>query len=636
VTQPPLTQGLPWPPPGLLALHGRLWPLARSIGIASTLVIGPLLWYGTAGPSGIDREFATATSLLLVVLIVIGCIRLIGCASSLWMLGNLATGCVHRGYTWRTVIETFADPGRDTGDLIAGSGQYAELASPIRTTARSMRLVRAAFVLLAALLPLGMFLLVALNGPSSGTTLYYVPALVFGPSLLCLMVGGVAAFIERWALRSTAPERDRSLFQPGASSRLVDPWYEALERARGGEGPSRGQRGGSLFGLALGGVSALMLVAVVGIALPLLLVAGTSGMVLGSWSAPSGTTMSRVARAERMRAYAVPLDSSITPLRAGQAVYALSTIQRQSQRSPELLPRVREFGALPTPNDSVFLGSGWSHRLLRLSVLHLAARGLAARERDFLRELAAHPAWEEFEIVARAPRADLPDAMLALPLPPALSPTDLPPFLVNATEFAHANVSRAAWHLASGRRAEAERTLRESVGFGLRLMDNAYVESSVSSGATLVAFARDALIAFYLVTGDTAQASTLLGLPGFAPGRAAPGPTIADRAALLRMLTDPQLPQGVRWELVKQASVSTCGNVRELVFGPSPALRRALDAARTSLVRTPAERELFDVYEGAVERTPPRFRRSMRVALARVPAWLLNKPRIIRCAGLWF
>jgi hypothetical protein len=274
--------------------------------------------------------------------------------------------------------------------------------------------------------------------------------------------------------------------------------------------------------------------------------------------------------------------------------------------------------------------------MLRLTVLQRAARGPTERERAFLREVAAHPAWDEYDIVARAPRVDLADAMLTLPLPPALSPTDLPTFLVNAAEFAHANVSRAAWHLANGRRADAERTLRESVGFGLRVMDNAYVESGASSGATLVAFARDALISFYLATGDTAEATTLLNLPGFAPTRAGVGPVISERAALLRMLADPLLPQGIRWELVRHASVATCGNVRELVFGPSPALARALDRARATLVRTPAEGELFDVYAGAVEHTPPRFRRSMRVAMARVPAWLLNKPRIVRCAGLWF
>lgn len=628
---------LPWPPPGLQSLHGRIWPLARRLGLASTLVVVPLLWYGTAGAGGVDSNVLNVTAVIQLLMIFAGCALLFGAAMSTWGMGGDATSCVHRGYTWLTVLEVLADPDGRSGGLMSGAGGYGEIGEQVRSMLRRLRLVRAGVAFTAALLPIALVILLAWRA-SGAPAIHSAPLVVFGPSVALVLINAIIGRVERVALRGVQRERDRVLFQAGARSRIIEPWYAAFERVRGEKALGAGVRGGSLFGLALAAVVGVAMLGVAATVIPLIIVTASGSTFVTQVPLRTGTTNARIARAERVRAYAFAPDSTIDPVEAGKALLSLSPAltSRNMQRGPALHAAPRDHPPLPDPGE--LFGTDYrTHARLQEVILSLAATRLTPEQRAFLETLSTNTVWEDFRTVALAPRIYLADALLVLPLSAQVEPNYIPiGALSGSSQLTYANASRAAWHLANGRPREAERTLREGVSFGFRLLDNSYTEAAVITGATIVATARDALERLYLVTGDSARAREIASLRADDPRRRLRAmPPVADRALLLQQLVDPPTPQGLRWQLILHARSAMCGNAREILFGPSPQLTRALDSARTLLARTPAEQALFTVHSEALTRAALRRRRAPLATLSRLPAMVLGNPRVAECAAIW-
>jgi hypothetical protein len=340
-----------------------------------------------------------------------------------------------------------------------------------------------------------------------------------------------------------------------------------------------------------------------------------------------------------MRDYAPAVDSSVTPIEAGRAIYALS-VSSPDPRSAEVLPPVRGPYAMPTPTAGLFstAGAPWEGPSPR-GLIDSAAAGFTRAQLAYLDSIAALPLWIDFELVARAARMDFAGAAFATPFRADLSPAALP--IVSFAPLkraAYANTARAARHLANGRPAEAERTLRSTIGFGLRLMDDGNVLIDDLVGAVIVGIGMEGLEDLYRVTRNPNAAYV-------ANVRTRPFAT-ADTASvmssdenLLRAIADPALSRGLRVELTRVASLGTCTNVAELLGGRSKERAAALARARELYARTPGEEAVFDLMASGPDRRVSDGRalnwgQRALLATASVPATILRNPRIVNCAEM--
>jgi hypothetical protein len=357
----------------------------------------------------------------------------------------------------------------------------------------------------------------------------------------------------------------------------------------------------------------------------------------------------RVAIAERMRPLGLSNDPSITPMQAG---LALSALQRQSTTAPGFEPiQVRVRPAFSWRSTTIApdmfvsarpdLFAGPSSR----SVLETAARGLSAREMEYLRALAASPGWREFDLVARAPAVDVVGGQFRIPFGDAATAERRPiPKFADARELAYAAVSRAAYHMAVGHRDSAETVLRSIVSFGFALIDNGPGMIDEMIGTVIVGIGRDALQRFYVIQHDRrASLPMLMPIPRVTTvnrtnGRGAPLSSDEVREQMLTRLADSRVPRGERFELTRALQLTSCTNVRDLVFGPRAEVLEAVEQARRVVPRYPSERALMDLQtrplilaKGSVTRGP--FQ-TLAVSAASVPGALLGNPRLEACALL--
>ena len=212
-----------------------------------------------------------------------------------------------------------------------------------------------------------------------------------------------------------------------------------------------------------------------------------------------------------------------------------------------------------------------------------------------LRTLDTHPAWLAFHAVATTRSMDYFGARFQLPLP------EDAPFSAIAGGFlfwrsgfqrlAWYNTSRAALRLAERRPEEAERILRETVSFGLRV-----AEESPWQGATVVKEGRRALWQLARLAGRTgpglapAEDSTLArpqepgtDMPAYAQAGRSP------RAEVLAAAIDGRRHRLARWGALADLAVLPCTNVREAVFGPDADVLGAFDIALRSFARFPSD-----------------------------------------------
>jgi hypothetical protein len=379
------------------------------------------------------------------------------------------------------------------------------------------------------------------------------------------------------------------------------------------------------------------------IALPIVVVLVAGGQIRDSMMPQYANTLQKVRKAEVMRRFRVPTDSSITPIRAGEAMISLG--YREGHKIEPVTRRpARGPYSLPVPDPTLFPDARpieWSGPS-STKILLASQRGFSREEMDYLASLAANPIWEEFSIVARAPRMDLAAAFYKTPFPERFSAIELPILKFAGTkEIAYANTSRAAWHLANHRPQEAEHALRETVSNGLRLLDdgNTLIEDLI--GVVVVGIGRAGLEQFYEITKNP-ELERLRSEGDLIDRTPVPAAqlTASDQAALARAITDTTLPRGLRFELVMTGNLASCTTVGGLFSGPSKEFVAAQETARSQLVRTPAEGDLFDLYTHVVDRPStladggdqggfPKF----IVVTSRVPAWLLRNPRMVNCAG---
>ena len=88
-----------------------------------------------------------------------------------------------------------------------------------------------------------------------------------------------------------------------------------------------------------------------------------------------------------------------------------------------------------------------------------------------MEQIADFPGWEEYAIVARAPRLDVFGALYMLPFPDSASLREMPIAYGHISKLYRARAAMALLLLSQGQFEEAESVLRETISFGFRLVD---------------------------------------------------------------------------------------------------------------------------------------------------------------------
>ncbi|MEP6992800.1 MAG: hypothetical protein ABJA80_17825 [bacterium] len=362
----------------------------------------------------------------------------------------------------------------------------------------------------------------------------------------------------------------------------------------------------------------------------------------------AANTTARVNQSEAARPLALARDPSITPLAAGLAFNALQPAAKPGEYPDfpviESVVRPARTWEKATLTPDMFASAqpdmyqGPSSR----TILEAVGKGFTPAEMAYLRTLATAPVWHDFDLVARAPAVDFIGGRLRTPFMEHADRYNLPSSNYKATKaLAYAAVSRAAYHMVIGQRDSAETVLRSIVSFGFALVDNGTSVLDELIGTIIVGIGRDALGRFYTITHDPRAGSpAVASLPRFdAPGAARAGAqdVAATRARLIALASNRAARPGERYQSLHDLSVSSCTNVRELVFGPRADVVRAFDDARRTLARSPAERSLVDLIERPLHVVPQVDISyspvgALAVSSATVAGVVFHNPRMATCA----
>jgi serine/threonine-protein kinase len=632
---------LEWPPPGLESLQGVLSRMVEAAGIGSWLLTVPLLvllantdWLG-------EWPFYMAG---------LGGLILAGSLLSLVRLGWVVSRRVRAGFTPLTLGEVISDGRGDTGELIAGTREYASLEPRGRGRLRRLRLARAVAGLAAALWPaVGLIVAIAV-AVRLGRGWEFVALVALGPSVGFGIAALGCGLYELRAVRRPRKSLRRSRGREEVLARLVGPWYESFDRVRREGRPGRGASSRPLFVWApTAAIAASCLIAGV-LAVSL---SAVSAVLRATWASAVPryeTAVERMALAELMRPYRLPPDLEITADEGGQALHAVSDVGREQSYTRMERPPERRYERPWISEEDMGSAEGAFGRVAWIDpakFIPLVAGGLTAEQRAVLETVIDHPASAEYSIVARAPEADLLAARFNLPLPDDLHPAAMPlPKFRPQREAAYVRVAAAALAIADERAADAEFAAREIISHGLLVIDEAsnLLESLI--GSVIVAIGRETLSQVYLATGRTGEALAIsaavdsvlaahdieaMETPIFEPVRLTDLET--GRRFFYSVMSDSTATRGFRVEAYLSLQYSNCATLGGMLFGPPEILAMAMEDARADLVKRPSDEALFELLEGASTRLTSQPE-SLPAKIALQVAGLIGGRRAQVCLGL--
>ncbi len=638
---------LEWPPPGLETLQGTIRrPAALLLGGSAAVLVPSLIGvaggvYATTGWSSFAQTLGLAVALLGLVAVAVSVALLAG------GFRRLRSGLA-RGHAWGTALEVMADARGDTGAVVTGSREYAGLSARARGSIRRGRLLRAGALLLAALLPIPLFVVMArlatagLVTPGWG---WLVPTM---PTAVLLAFAGALAW---WEHRQVAEGRSsvRRRSRPQTSlDRVIGPWYDRF-RELVEDQPGAGPEGRPGAARAAGWLVAALVVVGVLIVLPVTAVTTSGGTILQIAVPRYGATEQRVREVEYGRRYRLPRDPAVTPIEASMVMARLAPRTAPPEPSHAVIRVAADTlqdPVYPPACDSAF--GGYLPRAFN-EIFDQAHAGLTPDQLACLRRIDAMPEFELLAVLARAPALDPWGAALELPLPGDAVPSDLSfPRTTKLRGLVYAAIGKAALASAEGRNEQAEQTLREVVSVGFLMMDESRYLIAALVGAVTARLGLDGLEDHYRVTGQDEAARRLANARDSAYGvsqamevaeeRARSAWGAADpltlRETTVGVVADTTTLPALRWEMLHFIAVLPCTNTRELLFGPSPTLREVWEQALSGLARTPADSAVFAVFEETLPRMARRPPANPLLRGVRVMGELLGSERLQGCAAV--
>jgi tRNA A-37 threonylcarbamoyl transferase component Bud32 len=595
---------LEWPPPGLESLRESFRQALRLLLIGALVAGIPVV-----ALTVFDRESAVRQmlpqNLLVVFIAILG--TMVFTIGSTGVLRFFKAGgkAVADGYGWGTVAEAAADVRGDTGALIAGAREYAALSAEQRSALRRYRVAAATLQLVAGLVPILGYLIAILATArwASGPTITLWSTIILSFSLLA------AARVIRWqedrSLRASRKRLRSAAARKSSMDRLAATWMSAFEQVRVGQslgaGPTKHRllvRIATETLVVLAGLTAVLIVIV-------LAYTTVMSQIIDVAVPKFSNTHAKFAKVERLAAYRLSPDLSISGLRAGQALHAIT---RAGFTGPPL--KWEKAPAIVIPNAAPSVGKdpfayvegGWAAAAFRD-----APRGFTEEQRDFLESLADNAALDEFQLLARAPSLDLIAAYWDIP--PGKEPwwPELPiPKFIPLRIAAQSNTARAALDLAAGKPREAERRLREVISAGFLMIEDGDNLLVNLIGASLVTNARTSLVAFFDATGRAREARSVSAEndPAFTIVEQRGRQTSRDEnlREVRRVILDRKEIRGIRWELLLSSfALEPCADMHQVIFGTDSLHRATLAEARRTLVRRPSDSLLFSIAERGID-----------------------------------
>lgn len=378
-------------------------------------------------------------------------------------------------------------------------------------------------------------------------------------------------------------------------------------------------------------LAAILVVAtlLVVIAVPVVAVA-IGGRTLDAMMRPKfANTTKRAMVAEAARIFTVPVDSSITPLAAGEAMHSMRVKDYDGGRfryrtdvpvatapwqfasyDSTLFPTLKSYSAWEGPDSR--------------AIIKYAAGTSTPAQRAYLNRIAAAPVWQAFDRVGAAPAVDFIGGTFVIPFADDAAWPEMPiPRFAVTKNYAYASTARAAAHLANARPDSAEHALRSTISFGFAISDNATTLIEQLIGVVIVEIGRAGLEQFFEVTKDPRGALLAARVDSFTALSETPG--------------DDSAMRGLAIERAALTSVAPCTNVRELIFGLSDEHRAEMEATRRRFQRFPSDSALFDMIDAG----PTRFTLSPAstgwiqrqfVNISRTAGRLTGNPRLGGCA----
>jgi len=598
VEKEPAGRFLNWPPPGLESIQRTGLSTAGFIGCGALTLVVPLLV-----SIGINQRFTSygpfdGNWIPLVFFSMVGLILLADGLHRLFHIlrtGNLA---VREGHGWLTVAHTVCDTRRDMGFLLQGARGFAGLESGSRQTIVQARLIGMGGYLAAALWLLPGFVLgvyLAARGVIGNRMVWIMP---MGPSLLFFFTAIVfrirSSLLLRGSVDTGEGEIDREL-----RGQITDWIGEAEVRNLTGflgRGPVH-----RILSIRIASTSLLILSLIILIPLVSFVFVGSYIPFVVSQSVPRFQgIMDKAYIAEVVRDYRPAFDPEISATAAGEALQCLNYRGPGTAASDGLQrPPVRRYG------------QGWQFGRTRgrgpdgNELLLTPTADLTPADWEVMRSEAGNPAHREFAILGRAGAADFATTLWVTPFPDTLSWTEFPiPRFQGISDGAKSHVAVAAFDLHSGRRAEAERKLRDLIGTGFLMMDEHPTIIGNLIGIVVVGIGADGLGAFYEATGRTEEAETIRSLreearqlfrsSWFRSNRRTEA--MATMTDMARIAEDQWYLRGMRWEFLGLVATTVpFVNLNKAVFGPGDDYEEWLISVKSTLVRYPGEEALYTV-----------------------------------------
>ena len=325
----------------------------------------------------------------------------------------------------------------------------------------------------------------------------------------------------------------------------------------------------------------------------------------------AGEASIQVASVQDFRALQTVKDLSITPLQAGQAFRSLLTRKASAQFPATAVvdASARPWKSLALPKGFEFLGDRALDRTASLTLVLQAAGGFTEEQLAYLRAIAEASLWQQYDRVAQAQSVDMIAGVYQLPFREGANALDMPLLqYADTRELASAGIARAAYYVAMKQPQRAEMALRSVASFGFALIDNGTSAMDAMIGRIIVNMGRGGLHQLGQVTGLVFAGADGATLSGEAIERANPTRKFASardmRTTWIANAANRNLPQSLRYENLRELSMSTCRSASEVMFGESAEVRAAYDNADRTLARYPSDHAYLALLRNATNHVP--------------------------------
>ena len=615
---------LEWPPPGMEAMHGRLWRL-RMRGLLSFLFVAPaVVWLLLPGA---HQPHVVALLMWGLAIGLFFFLRLVTSAAGFFDLYRAAR---QLGYPRALVLEVALDHSADTHTLVAGVGRYDILRERTRDRVRALRTFSAALHVGAFGLPLPLLCLALVLGLRRSADRLAFALIPLLPSLFliitAIIVRAYASVLVHW-------DRGADVWDPSpvSSRERAQQWLVARNAASAAQptshtdtaidaatlpapsvSPARFSSVVFATAVTVGAVFLFVCIAVV-----LIATLGIGAVAQSRYQEVLWLYNTRDAvEAEFMRHLRLPADSSISARRAGDALHVLQ--YPMGGVAPGMRPPVQQYERMLFPHNVPWLPSGdyyWKMVVDRDAQGGLAAPARAALD-SVLRE-PRHPALDYLDVLAKAATIDVVAARYA----DDVTSDQIGRNLFTARDVWLAGTIDAASTFARGDVAGAELRLRQMLSAGLLLIDGSPFSTDFETGLELASAARVGLEFIYRRTGRENEAAALHAVVP-AMRRYGFGPFTQSIPAdeMWRIARSSFAYPSVRWRAFEAAVPhDRCGGLRPMLFGASDSAGRHMELMSHALTTTRSDSILFHaVMADTVRRRPaprrPGIRRMMAVA----------------------